>query len=53
MHTSRTHAHTHQGNDEARGQLKCMFLDHHILQTHKREHTIDVNTLMDITSLMI
>ena len=27
---------THQGNDEARGQLKCVFLDHHILQTHER-----------------
>ena len=36
--TQVVHMHTYKGNDEARGQLKCMFLDHHILQTHERTH---------------
>ena len=39
-HTQHTHTHppTHQRNNETSCQLKCMFLDHHILQ-QAREHT--------------
>ena len=48
--TQVVHMHTYQGNDEARGQLKCMFLDHHILQTHERTHNSCQHT-RDITSL--
>ena len=43
--TQVVHMHSYQGNDEARGQLKCMFLDHHILQTHKKRQMMSTHYL--------